>query len=330
MYDTIPEVSHVEAMVDGVLDSLSGNESLDLTYAQRYVIGVLDGAEITRSAVTGTEGFFSEIGAGLKAAWDYIVKMFKNIWDFFFGKKNKEDSEAAKEDVKSAEEAIKEVEAPQVTEENVKAVAAQVEKKIDKLPESPKKKELKKKVEAVKAAEPAKAKQATASLIKETFEAELLDKPRLNELAKTFNKLIFDLNARKEEYATTKGDRKALGHAIETFLNGFKDMKEPRKGLAESKAWVSYAHRCLEATDNSLETIRAMKSETQHAISDTQAKIDGAKSSQYNKKELIEEITELKRTMASVVQVIKTAEHARDCISQVAKIIEGAVVKTKK
>jgi hypothetical protein len=257
--------------------------------------------------------------------------MFKNIWDFFFGKKNKEDSEAAKESVKEAEEAIKEVEAPQVTDANVKEVVAQVEKKVDKLPDSsPKKKELKKKVEEAKAAEPAKAKQAATALIKETFDASLIDKPKMNEVAKRFNKLAFDLKARQEEYSTAGGDRKVLGHAIQTFLNGFQGMKEPTKGLAEAKAWVSHAKRCLEATDNSLETIRAMKSETQHAIDDTQHKIDGVKSSQYNKKELIEEITELKRTMASVVQVIKIAEQTRECVKEMSAGIQSCVVKTKK
>jgi hypothetical protein len=329
MFDTVPEVSHVEAMMDGVLDSLQGTESLDLTYAQRYVIAVLDSNDITRSSVTGTEGLLSSIGDGLAKAWEYIKKMFTSIWDFFFGKKNKEDSEAAKESVKEAETAIKEVESPQVTEANVKAVTAEVEKKVDKLSEGPKKKELKKKVEEAKAAPPAQAKQKTTALIKEVYDESLIDKPKGNELAKTFNKLIADLTARKEEYTAGKGDRKSLGHALDTFLNGFQGMKEPRKGLAESKAWITWAHRCLEATDNSLETIKAMKSELQHGITDTQSKIDGAKSSQYNKKELIEEITELKRTMASCVQVIKTAEHARDCISQMAALIESCCVKTK-
>lgn len=329
MYDTVPEVSHVETMMDGVIDSINGSESLSLTAAQQYVIAVLDANEVTRSAVTGTEGFFADVGSGLSKAWEFIKKMFTSIWDFFFGKKNKEDSAAAKESVKEAETAIKEVESPQVTEENVKAVTAEVEKKVDKLPESPKKKELKKKVEEAKAAPPAQAKQKTTVLIKEVFDESIADKPRMNELAKTFNKLIFDLKARQEEYTQAKGDRKSLGHAIQTFLNGFQGMKEPTKGLAESKAWVAYAHRCLEATDNSLETIKAMKSELQHGITDTQSKIDGAKSSQYDKKELIEEITELKRTMASCVQVIKTAEHARDCISQMAALIASCCVKTK-
>jgi hypothetical protein len=329
MFDTLPEVSHVETMMDGILDSLKGTESLDLTYAQRYVIGVLDSNDITRSSVTGTEGLLSDIGDGLAKVWEYVKKMFKAIWDFFFGKKNKEDSEAAKASVKSAEEAVKEVESPQVTEENVKAVVSQVEKKVNKLPESPKKKELQKKVETVKAAEPAKAKAAAPGLIKEVYDADLADKPKLNEMAKKFKVLYEDLTARKDEYAKNEGDRKVLGHAIQTFLNGFTGLKEPRKGLAETKAWITWAHRCLEATDNSLETIRAMKSEHEHAIRDTQAKIDGLSKSQYSKQELIEEITDLKRVMATVVTVIKLAEQTRECISEMAKGIEACCIKTK-
>jgi hypothetical protein len=329
MFDTVPEVSHVETMMDGVLDSLKGAESLDLTYAQRYVIGVLDSNDITRSSVTGTEGLLSDIGDGLAKAWEYIKKMFTSIWDFFFGKKNKADSETAKVSVKSAEEAIKEVESPQVTEENVKAVVAEVEKKVNKLPESPKKKELQKKVETVKAAEPAKAKAGAPGLIKEAFDADLADKPKLNEMAKRFKVLYEDLTTRKDEYAKNEGDRKVLGHAIQTFLNGFTGLKEPRKGLAETKAWITWAHRCLEATDNSLETIRAMKSEHEHAIRDTQTKIDGLSKSQYSKQELIEEITDLKRVMATVVTVIKLAEQTRECISEMAKGIEACCIKIK-
>ena len=104
---------------------------------------------------------------------------------------------------------------------------------------------------------------------------------------------------------------------------------EPTKGLAAAKAWVSHASRCLEATDNSLDTIRAMKSEHEHAIKDTQSKIDGLQKSQYSKQELIEEITELKRNMATVVTVIKLAEQTRECISQISKGIESCCVKTK-
>jgi chemotaxis protein histidine kinase CheA len=329
MFDTLPEVSHVETVMDGLLDSLNGSESLDLTYAQRYIIGVLDANDITRSSVTGTEGLLSDLGDGIAKMWEYIKKMFTSIWDFFFGKTNKEDSTAAKEVVKETEAAVKEVEAPKVTEENVKAVVAKVEKKVATLSEaSPKKKELTKKVEELKQAEPAKAKQAAAPLIKEVFEAELLDKPKLNECAKKFKALYEELTARKEEYAKGSGDRKVLGHAIQTFLNGFTGMKEPRKGLAETKAWISWSHRCLEATDNSLETIRAMKNEHEHAIKDTQAKINGLSSSQYSKKELIEEITELKRVMASIMVIIKLAEQTRECISQMAKGIEACCVTT--
>jgi len=330
MYEELPEVSHVETMMDGILDSLTGTESLDLSRAQLYVIGVLDGAEITRSSVTGTEGFFSEIGTGIANAWQYVMKMFKSIWDFFFGKKNKEDSEAAKASVKSVEDAVKDVESPQVTEANVKQVVANIEKKIDKLPEtSRKKKELKKKVETAKAEAPAKAKATATQLIKEVFDESLIDKPKMNQVAKEFNKLAGDLKARQEELSAADGDRQVLGRAIQTFLNGFTGMQEPRKGLAESKAWVSHAKRCLEATDNSLLTIRAMKSEHEHAIKDTQAKIDGLQKSQYSKQELIEEITDLKRVMATIMTVIKTAERTRECVSEMAKSIESCCVKTK-
>jgi len=330
MYEEVPEVSHVEAVMDGMLDSLSGNESLDLTQAQRYLAGVLESADMVRWSVQGTEGFFSSIGDGLKAAWDYVMKMFKSVYDFFFGKKNKEDSDAAKSSVKDASSAIKEVESPEVTEQNAQAVLKQVEKKIDKLPESAKKKELKKKVENAKA-DPAKAKAAAPGLIKEVYDESMIDLPRMNAVAKKFNQLYTDLLKRKDEYKAHvgAGDRQVLGHALEQFLNGFTGLKEPRKGLAESKAWLTWAGRCLEATDNSLLTIKAMKSEHEHAIKDVQAKIDGLQKSQHTKQELVAEIADLKRVMATIVTVIKIADETRDCIRLMAKDIESCCVKTK-
>lgn len=97
-YTGLPDPEHFDTVMDGVLDSVSGNEGL--SYAQHYLFSCLQSSGGISSR-TGTEGFFSSIGSGLKAAWDYIVKMFKSVWNFFFG--SGEDSDKKKQESASAE-----------------------------------------------------------------------------------------------------------------------------------------------------------------------------------------------------------------------------------
>lgn len=103
----LPDEHHVQAMIQAVEDTveqqIEGNEHLALTDFQVYAATVLSMNGVKGlNTVSGQEGFFSSIGDGLKAAWEYITKMFKSIWQFFFGK------EAAKE-LDEAEKEIKEV-----------------------------------------------------------------------------------------------------------------------------------------------------------------------------------------------------------------------------
>lgn len=85
----VPEVPHIELVfqaVDDTLNDVAGQEGL-LTNSQVYLQSILatNGVKNTGS-VTGNEGFFSSVGNGLKAALEYIKKMFKAIWDFFFNR----------------------------------------------------------------------------------------------------------------------------------------------------------------------------------------------------------------------------------------------------
>lgn len=86
----IPEPEHVEvifkALSDTVVPDVAGVEGL--TKAQTYAFAVLraNGQITQREAIAGTEGFFSAVGAGARKVFEYIEKMFKNVWNFFFGK----------------------------------------------------------------------------------------------------------------------------------------------------------------------------------------------------------------------------------------------------
>lgn len=82
----IPEVEHVDTLFTALADTVTGTESMGLTYAQEYAFAVLAVEDLnSRERVTGCEGLFSAAAAGAKKVWEYIQKMVKSIKDFFFG-----------------------------------------------------------------------------------------------------------------------------------------------------------------------------------------------------------------------------------------------------
>ena len=81
----IPDVDHVDMVMDGVIDMVAGNEGYGLSHAQQYLAGALYASgSITFTQYHGNEGIVDSVKAGFKKAWDYIVKMFKQIWGYFF------------------------------------------------------------------------------------------------------------------------------------------------------------------------------------------------------------------------------------------------------
>lgn len=77
---------HIEIMFDALEESVAGTEGL--TRSQRYAYGVLSANSMltAQQERAGNEGFFSAVGSGAKAIYDYVVKMFKSLWDFFFAR----------------------------------------------------------------------------------------------------------------------------------------------------------------------------------------------------------------------------------------------------
>lgn len=101
---SIPDIPHVEIMFDAMDDTIggvTGAEGFGLTEAQRYAEGVLMASGTLRaSSIDGNESFFSAVGGGLKATYDYIVKMFKSVWEFFFKRDVGKEVDAAVAEVK--------------------------------------------------------------------------------------------------------------------------------------------------------------------------------------------------------------------------------------
>lgn len=109
-YD-VPDVPHVEIIFDALNDTLADvNGSEGLTQAQSYLSGVLNASGVANSRVTGNEGFFSSIGTGAKSAYEYIKKMFKSLWEFFFKRDAPKLAEDAKKEITEAQDALKALE----------------------------------------------------------------------------------------------------------------------------------------------------------------------------------------------------------------------------
>ncbi|ASU03910.1 hypothetical protein JOAD_5 [Erwinia phage vB_EamM_Joad] len=132
----IPDVEHVDTVMDGIIDTVTGTEGL--THAQRYLAGALyaSGA-VSYSQYHGSEGVMDTIKGGLKKAWDYVVKMFKQIWGFFFKSKGKQEAAEAKAAVKQLEEfnnlrPVKSEDRRRVVTEMVRAGAKMAHMDLDK------------------------------------------------------------------------------------------------------------------------------------------------------------------------------------------------------
>ena len=98
--EDIPTSIHSDIMFEALadtLDGVGGTEGLALTEAQIYASGVLSANGVR--PVAGNEGFFSTIADGVKAGYDYIVKLFKSIYGFFFKRDAGEKIEDAKKEV---------------------------------------------------------------------------------------------------------------------------------------------------------------------------------------------------------------------------------------
>lgn len=94
-----PESSHVELVFQALGDTvnaIAGNEGLST--AQVYFHGVLNasGALSYTESIAGAEGFFANVKEGAAKAIEYIKKMFKSIWGFFFKKEGPEEAKAVK------------------------------------------------------------------------------------------------------------------------------------------------------------------------------------------------------------------------------------------
>lgn len=94
-----PEGSHIELVFQALGDTVNAVAGTEgLTTAQIYFHGVLNasGALSYTQSIAGAEGFFANVKEGAAKAIEYIKKMFKSIWGFFFKKEGPDEAKAVK------------------------------------------------------------------------------------------------------------------------------------------------------------------------------------------------------------------------------------------
>lgn len=270
--ESVPEPEHVGLIMDGFIDTVSGNEGF--TNAQHYLEAALfSNGIIARRQIGGTEGVLSSIGDGAKAAVEYIKKMFRAIWDFFFKKEKKTLDENCKKELTSTEDKLKKMRAT-VTEAEIDEVLKKATAGVDKLKDSPEKTKLKEKVKEAQDSKDVKHKvQVGNTVLPEIFEAHRLNETLLGAYADKFKGSIKKLEEMrdKQKAGGGKGD---LSGEIQTVLNGLTGLPEvvgKIKDLVSADAYVTKAGRCREAMMNNLASIESEESRYKSMIAEVES-----------------------------------------------------------
>lgn len=124
------QAEHAETLIQGLQDTISGSEGMNLTEAQHYLHGVLYANGGASIHVAGNEGVLESIKNGLMKVWQVISDAFKKVWNYFFGGK---DTAAKVKEIK--EDAQKKPPQPElkleVNEEKRKALADSIDALAD-------------------------------------------------------------------------------------------------------------------------------------------------------------------------------------------------------
>lgn len=332
--DYVPEPEHVNLVMDGLMDSLGGNEGLNLTNAQRYLQGALFASGVVRNMndVVGNEGFLSSIGDGVKKAWEYIKKMFNSIWDVFFKSDQKKMEEKVDEALKEAEKSLDELEKASITPANVEAIQKKVESHVASLPDSPEKKTLETKVEHAKAekSQPAQIKELH-EILPEVFKAHLFDGKKLTAANGKILTAVKQLQNKKKELDEGAADGHSMtGQEIQAYLNGLIGLPDVSKGIhniAEARAFTTKAKRCLEAMSNTLSGFKNEQSHYKERIAEIESGINAYSGTQDPKNaDLRNRIGKAKVDLTVVAGLITIAESVSKGITDICAIIEKACV----
>lgn len=270
--DSVPEPEHVEQIMDGFIDTVSGAEGF--TQAQHYLEGVLFSNGIIRQhQVGGTEGVLSSVADGAKAAIEYIKKMFRAIWDFFFKSEKKELEKKVDKALDDAKKELDAMEKVKVTPENADAALKKADAAINKLKDSPEKTKLKEKVaDAQESKDDNKKAQVGNILPGEIFEAWRISEHILGAFDGKFKQSIKTLEEMRDK-EKARGGKNELSDEIQIILNGLIGLPEVAGKITDitsADAYITKARRCKEAMMNNLTTIENQEATYKAMISEVE------------------------------------------------------------
>jgi len=140
-YTDIAEQEHFDEILQGAIDT-AGMESLSTAYtrAQIYLYGCMDASDSLsyKQRLAGMEGFVGDAFSGI---WDFIKRVFKAVWGFFFGSGDETveaEVEKTEKKVKANKETLQKVSKKGKSEEETDKVIKAAKKTAEKIKKDPK------------------------------------------------------------------------------------------------------------------------------------------------------------------------------------------------
>lgn len=317
--ESIPEPEHVELVMDGIIDSIAGTESL--TKAQHYLSATLYANGLaTRKDVAGVEGFFSAIGNGIKAAIEYVKKMFQSIWGFFFGKKSEELTKRANDSLVRTEqklEKVKEGVKPSNVRETLKK-AEEVLKKNENLPGANKVKET---VEAAKnEPDDKKAAEAAKDIPDEIFEMKMPDEEKLKALLEPYMKKSKEL---ENKLFANKTEKTALNQSLDltfivTVMSNVHFEPHKLRDLDEAYDYVADCRVALVMISERLKPIRNREAAYKELI----AKVERGEQPDIQQKAL----EDLKQSLSEITALITLVSDTLELVRKILDIVYSCII----
>lgn len=300
--DSVPEPEHVELVMDGLIDTVTGNEGF--TKAQHYLEAVLfSNGIITHRQVGGTEGILSTIGDGVKATIAYIKKMIRAIWDFFFKTEKKELEEKVDKALDDAYKSLDNLEKTPITTKNVDEVLKKANTVANKIKDEPTKKKVQDEIKVAREAKTPEAKVKAAEGIPEkAFKNYHLYASVTGIASYGIEQNVAVLTKLKEE------NHFDLGDDIQKIINGLIGLPEKVSkidGIASAKTYLDKSRSCRTAISNSLKTIENEKATYEDLIKGVEEKI-ATEPKGYGKNK--DELQKLKDGLSVITAIISEAK----------------------
>jgi len=341
--DNLPDSEHVGRVMDGVLDSLSGTESMTLTSNQIYLQGVLYAESNSICSVSGNESFFGSIASGVKKGIDYIVKMFKSIFDFIFGGRRRAQEKEVDDLLAKIGQDLEKLEKSSIQVTRVDIVAKDVSHKVERMEESPEKTALQHKLEEIKAETvPTKKAEQVRIIMPEVFNAGVKTSKKLKKVGDDLDAAIKALEKHRDDQKaaaqdSANGAKKAeradtLATDVQTLLNGLINLPKDVahiSSVSTAREFISKSRRCIQAMENNLENIKSYHSSLQSKLDHLTKAAAKSPSDQAHAElnaQVRQDMSELRGAMLDCTAIIGTTRKVWDAMHRAAGELEKAII----